>query len=132
MTTRATGTFDLTSEDFPPYDDAEGAKLLRSVVNKTFHGDIEGTSAAELLKAMATVPGSAGYAGLERVIGTLHGKAGSFVLQHTAQATKGEAWMSVQVVPDTGTGELRGIRGEFQILLTDGKHAYEFDYSLEQ
>jgi hypothetical protein len=131
MTTqRATGGFEITSED-QPYDEGEGARLSRSNATKTFHGDLAGSSTVQLIKAVAGVPGSAGYVGIERVEGTLNGRSGSFVLQHSGMMERGEASLSVLVVPDTGTGQLEGIRGGMEISVEDGAHRFSFDYSIE-
>ena len=58
------------------------------------------------------------------------GGQGSFVLQHTGTMTRGTPALSVTVVPDSGTGELAGLSGDFTIIVADGKHSYEFNYSL--
>jgi hypothetical protein len=99
-------------------------------IDKQFHGDLEATSKGEMLSAGTGVTGSAGYVAIERVSGTLHGRAGAFVLQHSGIMTRGEPQLTVTVVPDSGTGELVGLAGEMAILIADGKHSYEFDYTL--
>ena len=83
-----------------------------------------------MLSALTATQGSAGYVALERVDGTLHGRRGSFVLQHTGTMTRGTPALSVSVVPDSGSGELTGLSGDFNIIVADGKHSYEFNYSL--
>jgi hypothetical protein len=87
----------------------DGVSLSRTRVTKTFTGDIQGTSTAELLMAQAPEE-SAAYVGMERIVGTVNGRAGSFVLHHSATADRGAQSTSWTVVPDSGTGELRGIR----------------------
>jgi hypothetical protein len=67
---------------------------------------------------------------MEKVTGTLDGKAGSFVLMHSATMTEKVPALTVTVVPGSGTGELVGIAGTFTIVIADGKHSYELDYSL--
>ncbi len=99
-------------------------------INKIFSGDLEGASHGEMLSVMTAVKGSAGYVALERVTGTLHGRTGSFVLQHSGTMTRGAAELSVTVVPDSGEGQLAGIAGRLTIIIADGKHSYEFDYTL--
>ncbi|MDH3786405.1 MAG: DUF3224 domain-containing protein, partial [Acidobacteriota bacterium] len=74
--------------------------------------------------------GSAGYVAIEQVTGTLHGRRGSFVLQHTGTMNRGAPSLAVTVVPDSGTGDLVGLEGEFTINVEDGKHLYEFNYRL--
>jgi Protein of unknown function (DUF3224) len=134
MGTQATGTFEIDSWDEEPYDDNDGAKLTRTRLTKTFRGDVEGESTAELLMAYAAREGSAAYVGFERVVGRVHGRSGSFVIHHTASSggPDGEPSASWTVVPDSGTGELRGLRGEATITNEpDGGHSFTLDYDLE-
>ena len=102
----------------------------RMSIDKQFHGDLEATSKGTMIAAMGSVKGSAGYVAIERVNGTLEGRAGNFVLQHSGTMTRGVQELSVTVVPDTGTGELTGIAGRMNLIVTDGKHSYEFHYSI--
>lgn len=129
VTTRATGTFDvkLTSQASDP---ALGASLGRLSIDKQFHGDLEGTSKGEMLTGGTDVKGSAGYVAIERVTGTLRGKGGSFLLQHSGTMTRGTPHLTITVVPDSGTGELAGLSGTMVIIIADGKHSYEFEYTL--
>jgi hypothetical protein len=108
----------------------EGSKLGRMSIDKAISGDLVATTAGQMLSAMTAVEGSAGYVALERVEGVLAGKKGSFVLQHTGIMNKGVPSLSVTVVPDSGTGELVGIAGEFNVIIAGGKHSYEFKYTL--
>ena len=108
----------------------EGSKLSRMSIDKSITGDLVATTKGQMLSAMSEVKGSAGYVAIERVQGTLSGKTGSFVLQHSGTMNKGAPGLSVTVVPDSGTGELVGLAGEFNIIMADGKHAYEFHYTL--
>ncbi len=78
------------------------------------------------------VKGSAGYVAMEQVTGTLHGRSGTFVLQHNGTMTRGIPLLTVTVVPDSGTGELAGLAGKMAIVIADGKHSYEFDYTLAE
>ena len=114
----------------PDNPEAEGSKLGRMAIEKQFQGDLEAVSKGEMLSAMTDVKGSAGYVALERVTGTLGGRSGSFVLQHSGTMTRGQAQLSVTVVPDSATGELAGLAGKLSIQLTEGKHSYEFDHTL--
>jgi hypothetical protein len=131
MSTRATGTFDVTTKAAPPYDTTGGVTLGRVTIDKQFQGDLVGSSAGEMLSAVTSVPGSAGYVAIERVAATLHGRAGGFVLQHGGTMTRGKPGLSVTVVPDSGTGDLTGLAGEMKIDIVDGKHLYTFDYTLD-
>ena len=127
---RATGPFEVTMSPQAPYDTLDGVALGRITVNKRFHGDLDATSVVEMISAMTGVKGSAGYVAIERVVGTLKGRVGSFVLQHSGTMNRGEAQLTVSVVPDSGTGELKGIAGTMAIDVADGKYAYTLDYSL--
>lgn len=127
---RATGTFDVKLTPMAP-DDPANPVPGRMSLSKVFHGDLEGTSQGQMLAAHGSVKGSAGYVAMEMVTGTLQGRNGTFVLQHTGTMNRGEPALSVTVVPDSGTGELMGISGKMAIVISDG-HRYEFDWELEQ
>jgi len=101
-------------------------------IDKKFSGDLEATSQGEMLAAMTAVKGSAGYVAIERVSGTLHGRHGTFVLQHSGTMTRGMPALSVTVVPDSGTEELTGLTGRMTIKIDAGNHFYEFDYMLPE
>jgi hypothetical protein len=83
-----------------------------------------------MLTAGTPVKGSAGYVAIERISGTLHGRTGTFVLQHTGTMTRGALQLSITVVPDSGTGQLAGLAGKMDIQIADGKHSYDFAYIL--
>ncbi len=129
--TRATGTFEVKLTPQPMADTSD-ATLGRVSIAKQFHGDIEGASKGEMLHGAGSAPGSAGYVAIERISGTLHGRAGSFVLQHSGTMTRGLPQLTITVVPDSGTDQLAGIAGSFTIKIADGKHSYEFEYSLAE
>lgn len=130
MTTRATGTFDVKITPLANDTPAEGSTLGRMSIDKQFHGDIDATSKGEMLTAGTAIKNSAGYVAIERVTGTVHGKRGTFALQHNATMTRGEGKLAIIVVPDSGTGDLTGLSGTLGIEITGGKHYYTFDYSL--
>lgn len=127
---RATGTFDVKLVPLPPDEKAAPANLGRMSIDKQIHGDFEGSTVGEMMMAGTDVKGSAGYVAMERVTGLLKGKKGTFVLQHSGIMNRGVPELSVTVVPDSGTGELLGLAGTFSIQIVDGKHLYEFEYSL--
>ena len=108
----------------------EGVTLTRMSIDKTFRGGLEATSKGEMLSALTSVPGSAGYVAIEQVIGSLSGKKGSFVLQHFATMSGGENRLVLEVIPESGSGELQGLKGEMAIRLEDDKQFYDFDYDL--
>jgi len=129
MTRHANGAFDVKLT--PQKDDALGDPTIgRMSIDKQFHGDLEGTSKGQMLSTLTEVKGSAGYVAIERVTGTLNGRTGSFSLQHNATMNRGVPELNVIVIPDSGTGQLVGLTGKLNIIITDGKHSYEFDYSL--
>ncbi|HVX93842.1 MAG TPA: DUF3224 domain-containing protein [Polyangia bacterium] len=131
MTQIATGPFDVTMSPNPSYETAEGGVVLgRVAFTKEFHGDLEASSVVQMLSAGTAVRGSAGYVAIERVVGRLGGRAGSFVLQHSGTMNRGQASLAVTVVPDSGTGELAGLAGTMAIDIVDGNHSYRFEYTL--
>ena len=121
----ASGTFTVKTA---PQQDAIPAG--RMTLEKTFAGSLAGESRGQMLSAFGTVKGSGGYVAIETFIGTLDGKTGSFVLQHTGTMVGGAPALSVTVVPDSGTGELTGISGSMTIDPSGGQHRYTFDYTL--
>ena len=131
MTTRAAGPFEVKLSPQPLFFDHEGAPLGRMSMEKQFHGDLEATSKGEMLSAGGSVKGSAGYVAIERVSGTLHGRRGTFVLQHSGTMTRGAPGLTVSVVPDSGTGDLVGLAGTMRIVISEGKHEYELTYALD-
>jgi hypothetical protein len=132
-TMHASGTFEVKlNVQKADNTAAESAKLGRMSIEKQFQVELAGTSAGEMLSVGTDVKGSAGYVAMERVSGTLHGRAGTFALQHSGTMTRGEPHLSVTVVPDSGTGELVGIVGKMAIKIVDRKHFYEFEYTLPE
>jgi hypothetical protein len=127
----AKGTFEVktTPQDFDGSSD--GAALGQMKFDKIFHGDLQATSQVHMLSATSrTVKGSAAYVAIEWVTGSLHGRAGSFVLHHTGVMDKGAPSLSVRVVPDSGSGALVGLRGGYSIEIKEGVHSYVFEYEL--
>jgi hypothetical protein len=108
----------------------EHSGLARLSIDKTFNGDLDATSHGEMLSAGTGVKGSAGYVAMERVTGTLLGKRGSFVLQHSATMNRGVPHLTIEVVPDSGTEELTGIAGTMTIDIVDKQHFYGFEFSI--
>jgi hypothetical protein len=130
MPSHATGTFEVKLSPQPPDASVGDPTVGRMAIDKQFHGDLEATSKGQMLTAMTDTKGSAGYVALERVAGTLGGRSGSFALQHSGTMTRGIPRLSVTVVPDSGTGELAGLDGQMTIEVADGKHRYDFAYTL--
>jgi hypothetical protein len=128
MTTHATGTFEVKLN---PQDDKSDDKTLgRMTIEKQWHGDLGGTSKGQMLTGGEVTKGSAGYVAIEKFSGTLNGRKGTFILQHSATMTRGEGQLTITVVPDSGTDQLQGLTGKLMIKIADGKHSYDFEYAL--
>ncbi len=131
VTTRASGAFDVKVKPAPASDNATSSPFGRFLLDKQFHGDLAATSQGEMLAAASEVKGSAGYVALERVTGTLHGRRGSFILQHSGSMQGNKMRLDVSVVPDSGTDQLTGLAGTMTILIAaDGTHSYELEYTI--
>lgn len=123
------GEFDVDLNPLDSYAQGDDeTKLARLSIDKKFRGELSATSQGEMLSAMTAVDGSAGYVAIEQVRGTLAGKSGSFVLQHFGTMNRGNNRLILEVVPDSGTGDLVGLSGIMTIRIQDGKHYYDFDY----
>jgi Protein of unknown function (DUF3224) len=128
-TMHAAGPFDVK---ITPQDDNSGDPLLnRMTLEKQYHGDLEGTGKGQMLTAGTEVKGSGAYVAIEKVSGTLNGRRGSFILQHAGTMAQNVPQLTIVVVPDSGTGELKGVTGRMTIIIAaDGKHSYEIEYTL--
>jgi hypothetical protein len=126
----AVGTFEVKITPQPKDDYADGATLGRMTLDKRFLGDLTGTSRGQMLTAGTPVTGSAGYVAMESVTGTIAGRSGTFILQHSGTMNRGAPALTLTVVPDSGTGELTGLAGTMQIDIANGKHSYRFEYAL--
>jgi hypothetical protein len=130
MTHRATGMFDVTLTPRANDDSGDGRQMGRMSIDKRYHGDLDATGKGEMLTGMSAVKGSGAYVAIERVSGTLQGRDGSFLIQHGGTMTRGAPNLSITVVPDSGTGQLAGIAGKMGITIAEGKHSYDFEYTL--
>ena len=126
----ATGEFDVKIQS-QAEDTAPGATLGRSTLEKTFRGGLEGTGRGEMLTAITDVKGSAVYVAVERVTGLLDGHRGTFALVHKGTMVRGAQSLTVEIVPDSGTGELASIAGSLAIEIRGGKHYYTLRYHLD-
>ena len=125
------GEFDVKLQPMDSYHTgSEGVQLARLSIDKTFHGPLSATSHGEMLSAQTASEGSAGYVAIEQVTGTLEGKQGSFVLQHFGIVRGDDYRLILEVIPDSGTGDLAGLRGTMRIDASGDHHRYEFDYTL--
>ena len=130
-TRHVSGPFDVkvTHQD----DTSADPLLNRMTLDKQYHGDLEATGIGQMLTAGTEVKGSGAYAAIEKVTGSLEGKKGTFILQHTGTMRREVPQLAIVVVPDSGTGELQGISGKMKIKFAEGgKHLYELDYTLEK
>lgn len=127
---RASGTFEVTLTPQQPEEGVGHPAIGRMAIEKTFEGDLQGSSSGQMLAAGTDRPDSAGYVAIELVTGALLGRSGTFVLQHLGAMAQGEPRLTVSVVPDSGAGELSGLTGSMTIDIVDGKHVYGFEYSL--
>lgn len=126
-------SFALKSWDEKPYNEMPGElKMTRSSVAYTYQGDIEGESTLDYLMVYRE-DGSGSFVGLERIIGRVGGRTGSFVLQHTGTFNKSDVLGTCFVVPDTGLGELENLRGAGEINLSGHAEHYpmKFNYHFE-
>jgi hypothetical protein len=130
MSTRAQGTFEVKTNPLAAEESTGGAAIGRFALDKQFHGDLEGSSRGLMLGGGNQAAGIAGYVAMENFVGTLHGRSGSFSLQHIGTMGGGRFDLKVMVVPGSGTGDLAGIDGAMKIIIAGGKHSYEFDYTL--
>lgn len=128
VTKHASGEFDVKMN--PQVDEKGEPTIGRMSLDKLFRGDLEGVSKGQMLAVMTDVSGSAGYVAMERVNGKLHGRTGTFALQHSGTMTRGTPQLIITVVPDSGTGELAGLSGKMTIDIVEGKHFYKFEYTL--
>jgi len=128
----ATGTFEVKLVPLVADGDPQDPALGRMSIDKQFRGNLEGTSKGQMLTGGTSVNGSGAYVAIEKVSGALHGRRGSFILQHTGIMTRGAPQLTITVVPDSGTDELVGLSGRLTIKVDDGKHSYDFEYALEQ
>ena len=129
---KVTGTFEVKLDPQSPDERAGGEALGRMLLDKQFHGDLEGTSKGKMLAAGTSVKGSAGYVAIELIAGVLHGRTGTFVLQHSGTMTRGVPQLSITVVPDSGTDQLVGLNGKMAIHVADGRHSYDFEYAFAE
>lgn len=132
MTKVAKGEFTVSLQPLELEGAEAGDTRGRMSIDKRFTGDLVATTRGQMLTATTDVQGSAVYVAIERVTGTLDGREGSFVLHHRGVMERGQSALSGSVVPDSGTGGLSGIAGDFRIVIEGGKHGYELEYSLPE
>ena len=130
---KATGQFEVKLNSMESYAKGiDGTNLGRMSIDKTFRGDLNAISTGEMLSAMTATQGSAGYVAIEQVQGRLADREGSFVLQHYGIMHDGDEYLKLEIIPESASGELRGLSGWMKIKIEDGKHYYELDYKLKE
>jgi hypothetical protein len=126
-TRRATGSFSVKMRS---PDATAAGEFMRILIDKQFQGGLQGTSVVEMLASNAGDQAAGGYVALERFSGTLDGREGSFVLQHSGTMSPKGMHLDVQVSPGSGTGELAGLEGRLTVRIEGKEHFYELEYSL--
>lgn len=125
------GCFEIESSQLPVDEATQTVGAMRMAFKKRFTGALEATSVVSMMGIMNREIGSGAYVALERIIGNLEGRKGSFSLQHGSSMTRGIAVQKISVVPDTGTEELKNLAGEMIIDIIDGQHFYTFSYEFD-
>jgi hypothetical protein len=132
MNQQAKGPFDVKRTAMEAVDAGGDASFGRLRFEKRFHGALDATSVVEMLSAGDPATGSAGYVAVEHLVGSLRGRKGRFMMQHSGVMNRGQASLTLTVVPDSGTDELAGLHGRMQIdIAEDGAHFYTFDYAID-
>jgi Protein of unknown function (DUF3224) len=126
----AAGAFDVTVTPLPAEAGIGDEVIGRMALSKCFHGDLQASALGQMLATRTPTPGSAAYVALDRVTGALHGRSGSFSLQHSGTMDRGTPTLDILIVPDSGTEQLEGISGRLRIRIEEGRHFYELDYEL--
>jgi hypothetical protein len=130
---KISGTFDVKLNPLDSYvQGTDHIALGRMSIDKTFKGELDAISKGQMLTAMTPTKGSAGYVAIEQVSGVLSDRKGSFVLQHFGTMERGQERLILEVIPDSGTGDLTGLQGKMTIRIVNGLHFYEFEYELKR
>lgn len=124
------GTFDIKGTPLAPEPSTEAIGAGRMRFDKTFDGELQGTSLVEMLGIMDRNTVSGAYVAMERITGELAGRKGSFCMQHSSTMTRGVPEQRITVVPDSGTDELKGLSGSMVIDIVEKRHHYTFDFTL--
>jgi Protein of unknown function (DUF3224) len=133
MTRRASATFKIEDWDEKPYAEMEdGRKLAQASVRQALSGEIEGEGEVEWLMCYRPDQ-TADFVGLERIVGRIGDRSGSFVALHSAGSFDGKvARGELSIVPGSGTGELQGLRGSGEFTAPHGgEPSLTLDYELE-
>lgn len=126
----ATGTFEVAMSPADPEVIEAGLGLSRYALSKTFTGGIQGVGTGQMLTGGPPGETTGTYIALERVVGTLDGRDGAFLLAHRGDMSPEGYSLSISVVPNSGVGALAGLRGEFALTVEGGEHRYDLSYTL--
>jgi hypothetical protein len=133
MSLHAEGSFDVKNAPLVSDDANNGTTNIgRFALDKRYHGDLQAAAKGEMLGAGNLAAGTAGYVAMEQVAGTLHGRKGSFALQHFGSMEGNNFELKLVVVPGSGTDELRGITGVASFSVASGGRTYTLDYTLPE
>jgi hypothetical protein len=129
---KISGEFDVQLEPLPATLSTEGTEYQsqRFGLRKTFHGAFQATSVGDMMAAGSVESGAGAYVAIDIVTATLENRTGTFLLTHRGTRTSTSQALAVEVVPGSGTGDLKTISGTLGIRIDGGKHFYDFDYSL--
>ena len=128
---KISGKFNLEMKPIETYANSmDGIKLGKMSIDKVFLGDLLATSKGEMLNALSPKSGAGGYVAIELVTGELSGKKGSFALQHFGTMSKDDLNLILEVIPNTGTDELEGLKGTMNVNTEKGQHYYSFEYEI--
>jgi hypothetical protein len=130
MTQHANGPFEVTMTPAGAPEHEGRTAFGRMQLDKQYAGDLVATGSGQMLTAVTDTQGSAAYVAIERISGTLRGRKGSFAIHHTGTMSGATKQLTISVVTDSGTDELTGIAGTMALKIVEGKHFYEFDYTL--
>lgn len=125
------GTFEITMQAEPPFEEVSGVTLSRASFEKRFSGALNATSQVHMLASRTPVESSAGYVAVERITGKLEARDGSFVVLHRGIMARGARSLELGIVPDSGTGDLKGISGTMSIDIVNGQHHYTIEYAFD-
>ncbi|GAB2512095.1 DUF3224 domain-containing protein [Lysobacter humi (ex Lee et al. 2017)] len=126
----AKGRFSIQKIPQPMLDLGGDAQAMHLRFDKQFEGALKATGVVQFMAVGNPSKGSAAYVAVERIDGTLDGRRGSFMTRHPGVMDAGAMSLDLAVVPQSGNGELEGLRGTMSIDIIDGEHFYTLDYQL--
>ncbi len=128
--TQVKGKFEVRSSPLDADEVTRELGAMRMKFEKRFEGPLSATGLVSMIGVMDRQTGSGAYVALEKISGELQGRKGSFLFQHSSVLDRGQPRQSIRVIPDSGTEELAGLRGDMTVDIVDGQHFYTFEYDL--